>query len=108
MAGVTIPEQITASVQRYVDSLESIGFSYDSVYIFGSYASGLYRDSSDIDVAIISHDFGQDAFGEQNKLSLLTWNINTKIEPHAISWDEWNNSDSLLIREIKKGGILIG
>jgi predicted nucleotidyltransferase len=55
--------------------------SPDKVLLFGSYAKGEAREESDIDIAVIFDGFKGDWFRACTKLSSLTWNVSTHIEP---------------------------
>ena len=55
--------------------------SPNKVILFGSCVKGNANETSDIDIAVIFDGFKGDWFQTCVKLSGLTWNINTAIEP---------------------------
>jgi hypothetical protein len=54
-------------VQSFLDKLRLKGFQISKAYIFGSYAKGQVDRWSDIDVAVISPQIGNDRFVRQIK-----------------------------------------
>ena len=64
-----VEEKVKQIIHRFVDILVKKGIRIDQVILYGSYASGNMRLYSDIDLAIISSDFGNDKF-EESKLLL--------------------------------------
>ena len=53
----------------------------DRILLFGSYAKGNANEESDIDIAVIFDGFKGDWFRACKRLSSLTWEVNTSIEP---------------------------
>ena len=79
----------------------------ESVYLFGSYAKGEYTDDSDIDVALIFTKLDDSKrFDIQVQLMLLAAQIDSRIEPHPISHDDFNSGNPFVV-EIRKTGIEI-
>ncbi len=78
--------------------------SLEKVFLFGSYAKNEFRPDSDIDVAIIVKDIGDDFFAIQPLLWKLRRQIDDRIEPILIEKD--NDPGGFLI-EIEKHGIEI-
>jgi uncharacterized protein len=74
-------------------------------YLFGSYAKGIEREESDIDIAIILENM-TDFFAIQRQLMRLRRNIDLRIEPHPINERDFNN-DNPFAYEIQKNGIEI-
>jgi len=89
------------SIQEYIKQVEQY-YKIDSVILFGSYAKGTNHEDSDIDIAVISSDI-KNEFEAGVILLKLTWNIDTRIEPHAFSKD--NLSENPFVGEIIKTGI---
>jgi len=79
-------------------------FSPDRIILFGSYAKGNAHENSDIDIAVIFDGFQGDWFRTCTKLSSLTWDISTHIEPVFLDIRS-NNSDFL--KEVLDTGELI-
>jgi len=76
------------------------------VVVYGSYASGKIHGGSDLDLAIISPDFGKDRFEEGKMLHRVAWRIDPRIEPVPISSESFENDTWIpLIHEIRSNGI---
>ena len=72
---------------------------------YGSYARGKARSDSDIDVAVISKNFGKDRVEEEMTLP-VKGKIDPRLEPIPISSESYQNNTWVpLIYEIKEKGI---
>lgn len=89
-------------VNKYIDILKENNFSVKSVYLFGSYAIGHYNDDSDIDVAIVV-DKLTDRFEAQVEMMKLRRQIDTRIEPHPYSSENFT-TDNPFVREVLSTG----
>lgn len=70
------------------------------------YTQGRQRTDSDIDVAIISRDFGYDPVEEGMKLFRIAGKIDSRLEPVPFSIDSYENDTWIpLIYEIRVNGI---
>ena len=95
-------------IKKFVKRLKKHGIKVEKVILFGSYAKGNFKEYSDIDVAIISPDFGRDRFEERILLSKIAAHIDRRLEPHPVGTEELEKDDwKLLIHEIKTQGIEI-
>lgn len=92
---------------KYREHLIKSGVSIDTMYLFGSYATGKYNKDSDIDVCIVSEGFGVDRQSERINLMKLRENIDDRIEPHPLSKEDFSNDWDPFVREIKKYGIKV-
>ncbi len=75
------------------------------MFLYGSYARGNYHPDSDIDLAIILNEM-HDPFQTQVDLLQLTWNFDTRVEPHPFDANDFSISNPV-IREILRTGIEI-
>lgn len=99
-----VNKEIINIINKFIKEAEKKGIKIYSVYIYGSYARGNYRKDSDIDVAVISEKFGKDPFEENVLLRKIAWRVDPRIEPIALSIDDFINGDWIpLVEEIKKG-----
>lgn len=89
--------------------LINAGIRPSVILLFGSRANGKPRPDSDIDIAVVSPDFGKDRFEEGVKLNTLAHKINPLIEAIPVSTDKYLEVDSIspIIHEIKKTGIVL-
>ncbi len=93
-------------VLRFTDAARKEGISIEKVVLYGSYASGHYSDDSDIDVAIVSRDFGRDRTEEGMMLFRIAGKIDARIEPVPISLKAYENDTWVpLIYEIREKGV---
>ena len=72
----------------------------ESAYLFGSYASGMPRSDSDIDIGIFAATTVDDYFAMVKKLFAARRLVDTLIEPHLFIT---NNDASGFHDEVKKG-----
>jgi predicted nucleotidyltransferase len=98
-------KQALKIIQKYVRRLRQEGISVDRVILYGSYAAGKERYGSDIDVAIVSRDFGKDRVEEGIALYRIAGKVDPRLEPVALSIEAYENDTWLpLIYEIKAKG----
>jgi Nucleotidyltransferase domain. len=95
-------------IKKFVESLKREGISIDHVILYGSYASGRMRPDSDIDVAVISRNFGKDRVEEGMNLFRIAGKIDSRIAPVPISTKVYENDTWIpLIYEIREKGVRI-
>lgn len=101
-----VEESILRIIQRFVEALTKEGIKTDKVILYGSYTQGSHREDSDIDVAVVSRDFGKDPVDEGMKLFRIAGSIDPRIEPVPVSADEYETGTWIpLIYEIREKGI---
>ena len=77
-------------------------FNLNSLFLFGSYASGSQREDSDIDVAVVVNELKGDFLPYTPLLWKLRRQIDPRIEPIIF---EAGNDPSGFLEEIKNTGI---
>ena len=92
-------------VKKYAQKLRKDKIPFSSIYLFGSFAKNQQKDTSDIDVAIVSKQKKTDKF--VIKISRPIWNTDTRIEPHIFTEKEFKNKATPLIEEIIKTGVKV-
>jgi uncharacterized protein len=98
---------INKTITDYVKLIRQEYPDFESVYVFGSYARGNSNQDSDIDLALIFRDLDDlKRFDIQVQLMLLASQIDTRIEPHPISLNDFY-SDNPFVVEIKRTGFEI-
>jgi predicted nucleotidyltransferase len=90
-------------VKKYKELLEK-NFTFEKVFLYGSYAKNNFSDESDIDVAIVARDIQEDFFTTNPLLWKLRRSIDDRIEPILI---DANNDPAGFLDEIQKTGIEI-
>jgi predicted nucleotidyltransferase len=104
MVDKTLGELIAA----YSAALEERGVRVERIILFGSHTAGTARPDSDLDLAVISPDFGRDRFEESKILFQAAWRIDPRIEPvpipsGALERDTWQP----LLHEISTKGLVL-
>lgn len=98
---------INKTITDYIKLIQQEYPDFVSVYVFGSYARGNSNQDSDIDLALIFRNLDDsERFDIQVQLMLLASQIDTRIEPHPISYNDFH-SDNPFVVEIKKTGFKI-
>jgi predicted nucleotidyltransferase len=93
-------------IDRFIKALRSRGIRVEKVLLYGSYASGKTHYGSDLDLAIVSPDFGKDRFEEGKMLHQIAWRIDPRIEPIPISTSSYEKDTWIpLIHEIRTKGV---
>ncbi len=101
----TIDSRIMESIKKYIEKISQY-YKIEAIILFGSYAKGTENEDSDIDIAIISSDFN-DIIEDGAKLIGLTWKIDTRIEPHPITTEDYKKISNPFIREVVDTGIKV-
>jgi len=98
--------QVLKVIRKFIKRLRQEGISVDRVILYGSYAAGRARRDSDIDVAIVSKDFGKDRVEEGIELYRIAGKVDARLEPIPISVAAYEKDTWLpLIYEIKVKGL---
>ena len=101
-------EEVIEIIKRYAAALKEKGINFRKIILFGSYAAGSQRRDSDIDIAVVSRDFGEDRFKERVLLSKIAYYVDARIEPHPVSLKDFTEDTwQTLLHEIKSKGIEI-
>ena len=96
---------INITIARYLNLIKNEFPDIESAYLFGSYAKGISTDDSDIDLALVFKELDDSKrFDIQVQLMLLAAQIDSRIEPHPISHDDFNSGNPFVV-EIRKTGI---
>ncbi len=94
-------------VKKYAEALKREHYSFFALYLFGSTLENKDNPWSDIDVAVISDKLKRNI--DRNRL--LLWKIrrkvDTRIEPHGFTVDDFIQNANPMIYEIKKKGIKV-
>ena len=74
-------DKLIRVIKEFVNTLKREGITIDRVILYGSYVKGNVRPDSDIDVAVISKDFGKDRVEEGMILFRIAGKIDPRLEP---------------------------
>jgi uncharacterized protein len=101
-----VDERVKEIIREFVDALEKHGLKVEKTIIYGSCASGRMHANSDLDVAIVSPDLGEDRFEEGKMLLQMAWRIDPRLHPIPVSSDAFESDTWVpLIHEIREHGI---
>lgn len=101
-------DEIIEIIKQFAQKLKAKGIRFQKIILFGSYAQDRARVDSDIDIAVISEDFGVDRFEERVLLTKIAYYVDARIEPHPVSLSEYTVEDwQTFVHEIKTKGIEI-
>ena len=101
-----VEKAIRQTINAFIKELKRKKIKIAKVVLFGSRASGRAHEYSDIDVAVVSPDFGKDRYCEGANLFEIACAIDPRIEPVPISLSSYENDTWIpIIYEIRKNGI---
>ena len=96
---------IDRAIVKYIELIRKEFDGLLDVYLFGSYAKGKSTEDSDIDLALIFRSLDDSLrFDIQVQLMLLASRIDSRIEPHPLSHDDFQSGNPFIV-EIKNTGI---
>jgi predicted nucleotidyltransferase len=97
-----VDQSIIETAKRYIQQIPD-SMDLKKAYLFGSFAKGVEREDSDIDIALIVGNM-DDFFSVQMQLMRLRRKIDLRIEPHPI-WELDFNIQNPFAYEIQQTGI---
>jgi len=100
--------EIIDEIRRLVQSLKK-DIKLDSVILFGSYAKGNAVENSDVDIAVISPEFGQNPLKDKQLIyrTIIRDDIEPFFEIHTFTPSELKDSDSFFVSEIRSTGKMV-
>ncbi len=100
-----VEAEIRRALIKFSRAVEEKGVRVQKVILYGSRARERWHEFSDIDVAIVSPDFGRDRFEEGVKLFQIASEIDPRIEPVPVSLKAYQQDTWVpLIHEIREKG----
>jgi predicted nucleotidyltransferase len=99
-----IPNEIISAVKKFKEDIKT-DLSVKKVFVFGSYAKGIFNEDSDIDVCIIAENV-ENNFLAELKIAPKVLYSDVRIEPVVFSEEEFLEVDSFgVLREVKENGV---
>lgn len=96
---------INITIANYIKLIREKYTDIEKAYLFGSFAKGKSTQDSDIDLALIFKKLDDSKrFDIQVQLMILASQVDSRIEPHPISHDEFYSGNPF-VAEIQKTGI---
>jgi predicted nucleotidyltransferase len=102
-----VTEEIRGIIKKFGKQLKANHLEFDALVLFGSHARGNPDRYSDLDIAVISSQFGKNRLEDRIKLMKISARIDTRIEPHPVSLKDWEEGWKELVFEIQRTGIKI-
>ncbi len=99
--------QVKNIAKEYANKLKAEGYSFSAIYLFGSYSQGRANKWSDIDIAVISDKLKRNWWKNEILLSHLSLEVDSRIEPHGFTIEDFKNEYDPMVYEVKKTGIKI-
>ncbi|PJB88598.1 hypothetical protein CO083_02225 [Candidatus Roizmanbacteria bacterium CG_4_9_14_0_8_um_filter_34_12] len=100
-------KQVKVEINSFVNLLQKEQIKISRVILFGSFAKGKQKDYSDIDLAVVSPDFGKDTHKEMMFLVHLSSKVSDRIEAIPVAEKDMLMKYHPLIGEIKKYGKIV-
>ena len=97
--------EVIKKIYKFVELLKQQGVHISKIILFGSYAKSKASADSDIDVVVVSNQFGRDTAQEMMLLRKIALKIDSHIEPVPLSPDDLSDKYSSFSREINRYGI---
>ena len=98
-----LDQNILKTINAYLNVLREHQLSFESVWLFGSFAENRAFEDSDIDIAMVMTGV-KNKFYKELELTKYRRGVDSRIEPHIITADDL---DSPLYKEVTKRGIRI-
>lgn len=103
---VATTDRVIEIVRRYVRELKKHDIPVEEAILFGSFARGVAREESDIDVAIVSPAFSGDRFADRRRIVPLRRGVDSRLEPMPYRPEQFAEG-GILIDEIKRTGVRV-
>jgi predicted nucleotidyltransferase len=98
---------VLAIIALFKNALEAQRIKIKKIILFGSFSKGSFNEESDIDLVILSDDFaGKDYWERINILSEAIYEVYKPIEAIAMTPEEWEKRDSIIVDYAEKGEIV--
>lgn len=100
-------EKLAKEIEDFIDILQKNNIDIKKLILFGSFAKNNSHKDSDIDLAVVSSQFGKNITAEMMLLSKLSWKVSDRIEAIPLSEEYLKLKYHPFIGEIKKYGKII-
>lgn len=97
-------KELNQTIKDYKESLKKEKVKFKTIYLFGSYAKEKQHEWSDIDLAVVSDNFGNDYTKESVLLNRIADKINFLIQAHPFNSKQLRDPYSTVASEIRKYG----
>ncbi len=94
-------------VKQFVNRARYHGLKVDHVYLFGSYAKNAQQKNSDVDICVVSTDFGRDYHLEEVELLKIVHEFSTPADVIPYHPKDLADKYDPLAKEVRTKGIQI-
>ena len=94
-------------IQEYIRLLKKNQIKVWRLYLYGSYAKGVFNQESDIDLAVFLEKEDLDGFEEDAQLLKLRRKVDIRIEPHPFAKSDFDETNPYIKEIIKTGERII-
>ena len=101
-----VSDEIMTILKRYIAELEENDIHLKAAIFLGSYATGNYKEFSDIDIALVSDDYQGVRFSDRERVRKPTLAVDYRIDPLPFKTEDFRE-DNPFVKEILKTGIRI-
>ena len=102
-----LSKKVRKQISAYLYLLKKEGIKVEKAIVFGSRAKGTAKFWSDIDICLVSKQFGKDFFEEGLTLSRLARQVDVLIEPHLYRPTDFKEKYDPLAAEVRRHGIVV-
>ena len=100
-------KEVIEVVNRFCQGITALGIRPEKIILYGSYANNTDRETSDINIVIVSDDFSGKNFWERiDIMSEVIYEIFAPIEAVAMTPEEWDRGDSFIVDFAQNGEVL--
>jgi predicted nucleotidyltransferase len=100
---------VLSIISHFAQALEAQHIRPQKIILFGSHSAGTQRPDSDIDLVVISEDFaGKDYWERIDILSAAIAKVFQPIEAVAMTPQEWQSGESLIVDYARNGEVVYG
>jgi len=100
-----IKAELKKKIIKFYEAIKA-RYNVKKAFIFGSYAKGIPREDSDIDVGVVLDVPSKNKLEINAELWTVAGRIDSKIEPFCIGWSEYkNHAPASILAEIVRQGI---
>ena len=102
-----VKNEILSVLKQFKQRIEEKKIHVDRMILFGSWVKGNPCEGSDIDVVVISEDFGnKDYWARIDILAQAVYKVLAPIEAVAMTPQEWNSKESIIYEFAKDGEVI--
>lgn len=88
--------------QEFINRVRNSGMFVSNASVFGSWAKGTAHEDSDIDVCVVSPNFGKDYIADMVRLRKISLPIDSRIEPIPLTPEDLADPYGTLASQIRK------